>query len=537
MTDHASANAPDPAPPAPDDAPPIGEPPPDEVAGVAEDGVDAGEVVVASVVPVGRHEEVDGICGRIDAAPTLAVVLHAPGGNRALAEELGMRRLVRHARARGRLLAVATRSGTLARRARRHRVPVASAPHRVHWGAGGKAVLRLGFATLLLPPVERYAAHVVLGMLALAALAMLFTAGPAATVTVYPPVERVERLVVVRASPRVDAANLETLTLPAEAAAVERAVLLAVPATGTVTRGVSPATATLVIANPTGDAVTVPAGSIVFALPEFISFALDEAITVPAGGEAEAAATAIDAGADGNVAADAITQWRNQTFLALDVSNPEAASGGTDDTRRAVAAADLRALETLAEEIAADVSLAALLAEARPGHAVIARSAAATVELGTPSAAEGDPANAVFMEVRTTVRALAIPPAALEALARSVLEAPDGLGALVPGTVVAVETGDAQRDHADGSYTSELRLIGAFPDAPAPDAVEDAVRGRGVGSAEAELRSRYGYGDVEVELSPGWAPWLPRFGFRIDVAYAVRPPEPAPADGETADGP
>ena len=483
------------------------------------------------------HEEIDGICGRIDAAPTLAVVLHAPGGNRALAEELGMRRVVRHVRARGRLLAVATRSGTLARRARRQRVPVASAPHRVHWGSGGKAVLRLGFATLLLPPVERYAPHLVLGLLALAALVALFTVGPAATVTVYPPVERVERVVVVRASPRVDAANLETLTLPAEPAAVERAILLAVPATGTVTRGVSPATATLAIANPTGDAVTVPAGSIVFALPEFVSFALDEAVTVPAGGEAEAAVTAIAAGAAGNVAADAITQWRNQSFLALDVTNPEAASGGEDDTRRAVATADLRALETLAGEIAADVSLAALLAEARPGHAVIARSAAATVELGTPSAAEGDAAAAVFMEVRTTVRALAIPPAALEALARSVLEAPEGLGALVPGTVVAVETGGVQRDHADGSYTSELRLGAAFPDAPDSAAVEDAVRGRSAGSAEAELRSRYSNEDVEIELSPGWVPWLPRFGFRIDVAYAVRPPEPAPDDGEPADGP
>ena len=63
------------------------------------------------------------------------------------------------------------------------------------------------------------------------------------------------------------------------------------------------------------------------------------------------------------------------------------------------------------------------------------------------------------------------------------------------------------------------------------------MRGRSATSAEAELRSRYGNGDVEIELSPGWAPWLPRFGFRIDVAYAVRPPEPAPDGAETADGP
>ncbi len=525
-------------PPDSGDVPAIGEepeeaPPP---AAVADDEVPAAEATVAAVVPVGRHEEIDGICGRIDAAPTLAVVLHAPAGNRALAGELAMRRVARHARARGRTLAIATRSGALARRARRQGLPVAATPGGVHWGAGGKAVLRLGGTTLLLPPVERYAPRAVVGLLALAALVILFTVAPAATVTVYPPAQRVERLVVARASPRVEAPDLETLTLPAEAVSAQRTILLAVPTTGMAARGVSAATATLVVSNPTGEAVAVPAGSIVFALPAFVSFALDEAVTVPAGGETRIAATSIAAGEAGNVAANAITQWRNQSFLALDVTNPEAASGGADGDARAVAAADLRALEALAEDLAGDVSLAALLAEARPGHAVIARSVAATVDLGAPSAAEGEAAAAVFAEARVAVRALAIPPAALEALARSVLDAPEGLGPLVPGTVVAVETGRAQRDHADGSRTSELRLSAAFPDAPTPAEVEDAVRGRRIGSAEAELRSRYGSDDVEIGLSPGWAPWLPRFGARIDVVYAVRPPEPAP-DGEAADGP
>ena len=537
MATDASGTPPDPAPPAPDDAPAIGEEPEEAPSVAVADGeAGGGEATVAAVVPVGRHEEIDGICGRIDAAPTLAVVLHAPAGNPALAGELGMRRVARHARTRGRMLAIATRSGALARRARRQRVPVAATPGGVHWGSGGKAVLRLGRATLLLPPVERYAPRAVVGLLALAALVILFTLAPAATVTVYPPVQRVERLVVARASPRVETPDLETLTLPAEAVSAERSILLAVPATGTATRGVSAATVTLVVSNPTGEAVAVPAGSIVFALPAFVSFALDEAVTVPAGGETRVAATSLAAGEAGNVAAGAIAQWRNQSFLALDVTNPEAAAGGVDGDARTVAANDLRALEALAADLAGDVALAALLAEARPGHAVIARSVAATVELGAPSAAEGEPAAAVFAEARVAVRAMAIPPAALETLARSLLEAPAGLGALVPGTVVAVETGRAQRDHADGSRTSELRLSAAFPDAPAPAEVEDAVRGRRIGSAQAELRSRYGSDDVEIALSPGWAPWLPRFGARIDVAYAVRPPEPAP-DGEAADGP
>ena len=79
------------------------------------------------------------------------------------------------------------------------------------------------------------------------------------------------------------------------------------------------------------------------------------------------------------------------------------------------------------------------------------------------------------MEVRTTIEALAIPPEALEALARSLLESPDGLSELVPGAVLAVETGERQIDHPDGSFTSEIRLTAEFPEGA------HARRGRGRG--------------------------------------------------------
>ena len=490
---------------------------------------------IASVVPIGRHEEIDGVCGRIDAAPTLAIVLHAPGGNRAMVEELGMRRVLRHVEASGRVFAIATRSGALARRARELRVPVASDPHRVHWRSGGKIVVRLGPSTLLLPPFGRYGPYVLLGLFVLAILAGLWTAGPSATVTVYPRTETVTGLAVVRASPRVDTVDLETLTLPATVVAIERDILLAVPATGSITVGVSAATATLVLTNPTDAPVTVPAGSVIFALPGFVAFTFDEAVTVPAGGELAAAVTARDAGAAGNVEAGAVAQWRSRTLAALTATNPQPASGGADETLSAVDPADILALETLAAEIAENNPPGALLVSARPRHAVIVRSAAATVTLGPPSAASGTPAGTVFMEVSTRIEALAIPPHALEALARSLLSAPEGFGELVPGTVVAVETGAQEQDHPDGSFTVELRLSAGFPEAPSAAVIEDIVSGRSASAAESELWSRYGIDDVEIDLTPGWAPRLPRFGFRIDVEFARRAPAPA-ASAQPPDG-
>ena len=499
------------------------------------------ERALASVVPIGRHEPIDGICGRIDAAPSLAVVLHAPSGNRAMSEELGLRRVARHVETSGRLFAIATRSGILTRRARAQGIPVATNPRRVHWGSGGRIVVRLGFTTLLVPPFGRYAQYVALAVFILAAAAALYTAGPSTTVRVYPPTESVEGLTVVRASTRIDEIDLERRVLPATVISVEREVLLAVPTTGEVIQGVAPATAILRLENPTSAAIVVPAGAVIFGVPDFVPFEVDIDVTVPAGANAFVPVTARDEGSQGNVPAGSITQWRSIELAVLTATNQAPASGGADEPRRAVAPADIRALESLATEIAEGAPPASILTSARPDHGIIVRSAIVTVTLGEPSAEPGTPADAVFMQVQTTIEALAIAPEVLETLARSLLTAPEGAGELVPGAVRGLETGERQIDHSDGSFTSELRITAEFPLGPSPAEIEDAVGGRTSEAAVAELGTRYALDDVEIDLTPGWAPRLPRFGFRIDVEFGSRafePPEPEPdADASPSDGP
>lgn len=522
--------------PEPPSSSPAPEPPP-----ALEEPAPAPEQDLASVVPIGRHEPIDGICGRIDAAPSLAVVLHAPSGNRAMSQELGMRRVARHVEASGRLFAVATRSGVLARRARALGVPVASNPRRVHWGSGGRVVVPLGFTTLLVPPFGRYAQYVALTVFILAVAAVLLTAGPSANVTVYPPTTTDEALTVVRASTRVDEIDLDRRVIPATVISVDRQVLLAVPTTGEVIQGVTQATATLRIGNPTARTITVPVGAVIFAEPDFVAFEVDVLVIVPAGGNAFAPVTARSAGSEGNVPAGAITQWRSVDLAVLTATNPDPASGGAEEPRRAVTPADIRALESLATEIGEGPPPASILANARPGYGIILRSASVTVVLGEPSAQPGQAADAVFMEVSATTEALAIPPEILELLARSLLTGPEGSGELVPGAVLAVETGARQIDHPDGSFTSEFRVSAHFPEGPTPAEVEDAVGGRSPEAAEAELGTRYGIEDVEIDLTPGWAPRLPRFGFRIDVQFASRAfePEEPEADAESSppDGP
>ena len=531
----SAAPEPPPPPPAEPPAPTIGEPEPPAPEPPPP------EQSLASIVPIGRHEPIDGICGRIDVAPSLAVVLHAPSGNRAMSEELGMRRVARHAEVSGRTLAVATRSGVLARRARDQGVPVSWNPRKVHWGSGGKVVIGLGSFALLVPPFGRYAQYVALAVFILAAAALLFTAVPSATVKVYPRTQTVEGVTVARASPRIDEIDLDRMLLPATTVTVERDVLLAVPTTGEVIQGVAPATATLRITNPTERSVTVPAGAVVFAVPDFVAFEFDIPVTVPAGGNAFGPVTARSPGSAGNVDAGAITQWRSTDLAVLSATNPDPALGGADDVVRAVAPADIRALESLAGNVGEGPPPGALLTNARPGYGIILRSATVTVELGVPSAQAGAAADVVFMEVRTTFEALAIAPEVLDTLARALLAAPGGPGELVPGTVLGAETGNLQVDHPDGSFTGELRVSAEFPLGPSPAEVEDAVGGRSPSGAEAELATRYGIDDVEIDLTPGWAPRLPRFGFRLDIQFASRAFEPedphADAEASPSDGP
>ncbi len=479
----------------------------------------------ASVVPIERDDEVDGICGRIDAAPTLAVVLHARRGNAAMAEELGLRRVVRHVEESGRVFAIATSSAALTRRARALRVPVARNPRKVHWRSGGKMVLRLGRFALLLPPLGRYVQPLVLVAVVLLILAGLLTAGPGVTVTVYPPTRAVERLAVVTASPRVTEIDLATLTVPATIVSVEQDILLALPTTGTISRGVANAVATLTVTNPSAGDVALPAGAVLFAGSDLIPFALDEATTVPAGGTVTAAVTASFRGSASNVAVETISQWRDEAFAELVATNPAPASGGADEVLPAVAPADTVALQALVLALPEQESLQALLVAARPNDAVIVRTATITITMGEPSASPGTPADVLFMEVHITIEALAILSGTLDELAQALLSDTGGVGVLVPGTVTAVETGASQLDRSDGSYRTELRLHADFAGL-SPEELEGAVKGKSESEAEAELLSRYGIDDVEIDLTPGWAPWLPRFGFRIDVAIGSRALEP-----------
>jgi hypothetical protein len=483
---------------------------------------------LASVVRIERRDDVAAVCGRIDSAPTFAVVIHAPQGSRQAQTQLGMRRLVRHAEETGRIIAIATRSRALAARARQAGVPVGRRPERIRWDSGGRRVLWLGPQSVVLPGLGRYVQFAMLAAVVVALLALAFTLGPSADVVLSPPLEEVTLNVELTGSPdRVDT-DTEALLVPATEVQTTRRVTLARATTGTADVPVGRATVLVTLSNATAEDVTLPLHAVLIASPGNLHFRLDQETVVPAGSVVVQQASAVEPGPSGNVAAATITRWEDDLY-EIEVSNAEAASGGTTEQRPAVSAEDVVALQTLATTLQSSQELMKAVVEDRTDVGVFTRTVVIEAVPGPAVPSVGEPGTVVFVEVELIVSALAVPADSLERMARDLMSegAP---GVLVSGSISAVETGRGQVDTGDGGYTSEFTITAGFSPV-STDEIRELVKGRSPGDARSVLRERYAIDDAEVDLVPGFMPWLPRFDFRIDVAFRA-PGEPGATPAE-----
>lgn len=491
------------------------------------------EKAFASVVRIERHEDIATVCGRLDTAPSYAVVIHAPGGNRALSREIGMRRLLRHADETGKVIAFATSNGALSSRARALSIPVARKPEHVRWDSGGRVVWRLPGRSIAVPALGRLVQVAFLFGIAVVFVGLLFTMLPFATVVVYPPTETIDRTVVVTASTSIEEPDLEALRVPATEVTSSRLVTIAVPTTGSAQVGTVPAQVTLTVTNTTAQSVTIPAGTQATNESESITFEIPEEVTLVAGETAAVAGVAVQPGEEGNIPPETITKFADSEFALIRVTNAGNAGGGASEPRPAVDAEDVQRLRDTAAALGTADSIRATIVSDRPGDAIFLDSAQATVDMGEPSSFIGELADIVTMEIAVTVTALAVVAEVLDEIAVAALQPGAGNGEFVPGSVRAVETGARKVEDESGTYTTEFLVRGEFARGVDSAGIEDAVKGASAEGARSALASDYGIEDAEVDLSPGWAPRLPRFGFRIDVELRARPDSITSDDSNT----
>ncbi len=492
---------------------------------------------LASVVRVDRQEDVAAICGRVDGAPTFAVVIHAPQGNRPLSTELGMRRLLRHAGDTGRTVAIATSNTALASRARQVGVPVARRPDHVRWDSAGKRVVHVFGRSFVPPALGNYLLFAIVIIFAGVFGALAVTLAPAATITVFPPTELVTEVVTIAASENFDDVDVEALEVPATRVTAGQTITLAVRTTGRAQVATIPARAVVSMTNTSPAAVTVAAGSALLG-PQRRIFELDADTSIPAGATVSQSATAILPGPAGNVAAGTIIAWQDAALNAITVTNQVAASGGATEERPAVAPADIIELRALARDLATSDEVKRSLITARPRDAIFLRTAETEITQGNPSLAAGAPGDLVLMEVKVSVSALAVVAEDLDRLARGVLASQHTDSELLPGSVSAVETGARRVDTGSGVIRTDISIAGEFTRQVTRNGVRAAVKGKSTSAAREELARLYRVEDADVRLSPGWAPRIPRFDFRIDVELKRREPTtPTPAESSPSNDP
>jgi len=438
-----------------------------------------------------------------------------------------MRRLLRHAEETGRVIAVATRSRALADRAREAGLPVARRPHQVRWDAAGRYVVRLGPVSFIAPAIGRFVqVAIIAGIAALALVLALFLA-PSATVVAYPPTETLAETVTITAVRDLAAPDYGARRLPAVAVSASRSYTLAVPATGTVRVGVGYARANVTITNPTSADVVVTAGTVLLAGPDFLDFELEADVTVPRNGTASGSVVARQPGERYNLPAGSITGWFDERYRFLELTNPGPAAGGTSEPRPAPSEADVIAIRQLAASLADSDAVRDDLAAARPRDAVFLRTASASAKLGTPRPAIGTPSPVLLLDVTVEVTALAVTEPVLRELAVRALVPPAARGELLAETVRASETGAAAYDAGAEAFTTTFRLSAEFARGVTAADVEAAVKGKRPSEARSTLRERYAIDEADVRVVPGWAPFLPRFGMRLDVRLAPRAEPPA----------
>ena len=400
-------------------------------------------------------------------------------------------------------------------------MPVGRKTQHIRWDAGGRHVVRVGQLSLAWPSVGRYVQVGIIAGVALLALFLLLTMAPSASVVAYPPTETVSQVITITASESRTEVNLQTLEVPARRVTAEKTFTLALKPTGTTQVGTVPAKARVTMSNSTQAAVVVAQGSVVLAGPEFFPFTVDETVTVPAAGAAEAAVTAVRSGVQGNVPAGTIVGWQAERLRFLKLTNAAPAAGGVSEPRPAVDPRDAIALAELAKALDGSDSVKKSLVEARPRDAVFMGTASSEIETGEVRPAVGAPTDLVLLDVVVRLSALAVVESTLDEVARHVLGSADTGGEFVPGTVRAVETGARLLDADSATIRTELLVQGELARGLSAAAVRQAVLGKSKEDARSTLLERYGIQDADVQLS-GWAPRLPRFGFRVDVALAVR---------------
>lgn len=484
------------------------------------------------------HDDLISVRDRLSWAKTPRILLVWPKGEKISLRPLDLKVLQRHADSLGACLGLITRSTAVRREAEALGIPVfesTGVAQREAWPGQPSRRQRIprpprrdlrNLRSAAYPPeagwrsnwIIRVLAFVV-GVLSVLAVASLFV--PRAEVILHPESQVQQLVFPVLASPAVQSVFV-TGSVPAR---VERVVLERgksvtvsshIPVPQTNARGVAR------FHNLTQAEVEIPSGTVVYTLDDpparfatlnstRLTAGLDQIVEVPI--------EALDAGAAGNVAADAIQAIEGSLGLMTTVSNPEPTGGGSDTTAVGPTADDRFLLrENLSDEMArqaGDELRASLSADDILLIDTLAVSQILEETYNPPVGAQG---TRLSLTLRQEFTVLVVSTRDLTELAEASLKAaaPQGFSP-VPDSLNFQSVTRPITD-AEGvtrwQVKAERRLFRSVDTAR----VLQLVLGRTAEQARAEtLHIQDFAADPEIHLNPDWWPWLPLIPLRIQV--------------------
>jgi len=474
-------------------------------------------------VLVRPDDDVATVLGRIDAAERMDVVVVVPRRARTMRQASAWVHVAAHARQRGLNVKVLAARGDVRAHAASSGLRAARTARGLRDRHPGVEVggLRVPLPALSVGRVVRLA---LLFAFASAALVVACYTVPSAEIVLVPVTSEVVERQTVRVNPLVLDPDVDLGVVPGATLRETVTTIVSTATTGIAELGDAFASVELRFDNAGETAIEVVAGTIVRD-DAGVEFALDEAVVVPPAGVASVAATAVDAGAAGNVEARTLFVL---TGLAdtLSVRNPAAATGGTDLEVAAVAQEDVDRVASIARQVLERLGLSQLEAQVEGGR-VFAQTVDVSIFAQTPLQQIGEPADVFLMEYTAIVTVLAVTERSARVFGEALIASRLDEGhALLPGAVSVDVTGPA--DLAGGQLRVELVATGQVAERVDPEAWGEQLTGVRPSAASARLEAGLELQQPpRISIRPGWLPWvwLPRRAERIDVVLEAPTPE------------
>lgn len=484
------------------------------------------------------HDDLISVKDKMSWAKTPRILLIWPKGEKIALRPLDLRMLQRHARSLGADLGLVTRDPRVRREAAALGLPLFTSPRSAQtedWPESRPprfvksrrtpASLR-AMRDASRPPRETWTANqsarigfFTLGVLAVLTLALLFF--PRATIALSPESKTQKLTISVTADPALKEVFI-TGSIPAHRTTRETTGSLEIASTGRIVVPENDAKGVARFRNLTASKIQIPLGTVVSTLgaaPIRFKTTQEAEIAAGAGRTVDVPIEAIGAGKSGNLAVDLIQSVEGPLGLSLAVTNPAPTSGGAERTVVAPSAEDRERLRTMLLENLREQSKLEVMAELPSGSLIFPdsiREVAVLEEVYFPPAGKAGAALSLAMRVEFSLQyASGVDLNTLSTLAMN--------AALEDGFVASSDAPTIQLFGtpfaADGGKTNfSLQMERKIFRTIDTRRIVSLAQGQSLDSALARLNESFTFSSPpQIEMRPGWWPWLPLTPFRIEV--------------------